>query len=216
MEKSLALSLGLLLSIVCCGADVDNVPSPATAELAVETPAITPFASVGRGTSPAETSCPFPDAMDAEPDPRIAELLSIRAADWTSRAASDAHKELVSMGAEPVPSLIILFKRAANKECLVTKDDRPVSDISRGELRAALVVLQESGDRRALPVISRLVEYDSKAGRFGHALREILSRESNEQILGHAQSEDPNVARSAERILKRRQPGQSMAGVGAE
>jgi len=148
-----------------------------------------------------EPTIPFPHAMEHEPDPEVARLVSIWSSNWTSPAARDAQKAIVSMGSDAVPSLIIILKRAANTEPFIIGKPRRPSDIRRGELRAALIDLQEIADRRALPALSALMKYDNKPRRFGGALKTILLHGSDEQLQRDATSPDPNIARIAQLIL---------------
>ncbi|HUT12404.1 MAG TPA: hypothetical protein VMY42_18035, partial [Thermoguttaceae bacterium] len=79
----------------------------------------------------------------------IERLLSIRAAKWSDAEGYEAHKQLVAMGPDAVPSLLICFQKAAHRDPRV-RDPQTVSDFG-SELRAALYALEEIGDRRALP-----------------------------------------------------------------
>jgi len=161
--------------------------------------ALSPLAA---GKEP-ETQVPFPDAMAQEPDPEVARLVSVWAQNWTSPSAWDAQKTIISMGSEAVPSLIIIFKRAANKEPFIIEKPQKETDIGRNELRVTLVALERIADRRALPVISPLVKYDSKARRFRGALEQILIKGSDAQLQQDAKSDDPTIARMAQFILDR-------------
>jgi hypothetical protein len=63
-------------------------------------------------------------------------------------------------------------------------------------------MLAKIGDRRAVPVISALVKYDTKPRRMASKLEELLCHGSDRQIKLDALSGDPNVARAAKRILE--------------
>jgi len=197
MRNALIGSWICMLLLLGCEKDAGHHPGPSAA---TSTNARAGADALDPGES-SQAAIPFPDAMEKDPDPRIVQLISVWVRGWHSDAGIKAHHEIVSMGAEAVPSLIIIVKRAANTEPLIVEKQGTVSDISRGELRASLIALREIGDRRALPAISALVKYDTKAGRFRHALAGILLRGSDEQLQSDARSGDPNIAHMARVIL---------------
>jgi len=148
---------------------------------------------------------PFPDAMEQEPDPEVARLVS----NWNHAgppSADDPRKTILSMGSDAVPSLIIILKQAANKEPVIIEQPGGTTDISVGDQRAALIALADIGDRRALPAISALVKYDNEQWRFRGALETILLHGSYDELLRDAESDDPNIARIAQQLVDNKPP----------
>ncbi len=146
---------------------------------------------------------PFPGAGHSPIDPALAALVRYRIDQHNDGSA--AEKKIVAMGAKAVPTLIEMAKLAANKDPLVLRKDG-VQDYDWDLIRPIQMLVQ-IGDRRAISLISALVKYDDpKPRRMAHSLEVLLCRGSDQQILLDAQSEDPNVARAAKKILNN--PGQ--------
>jgi hypothetical protein len=146
-------------------------------------------------------SPPFPDANETGVDPAIAELVRYRIAKHNDSEGAEAEKKIVAIGSNAVPTLIAMAKLAANKDPLVLRT-RGVQDYDWDLIRSVQMLVQ-IGDRRAIPLVSALVKYDDpKPRRMASELEELLCHGSDSQIELDAKSEDPNVARAANRIVK--------------
>jgi len=153
--------------------------------------------------SPRSVQVPFPGAEDEACDPNVARLLSVytqRHRGSSEAKVREARKELLTMGQEAVPSLIVLLKRAANKDRRIAEPNY-VSDYG-DQLRAAMAVVAAVGDRRTLPALRVLARYDNKAGRVGSAIRTLLSRGSLDQLRAEALSDDDWLAPRARYFLE--------------
>jgi hypothetical protein len=148
----------------------------------------------------APPSVPFPGADESGIDPVVAKLVRYRTEKHNDAEGSDAEKKIVAMGSNAVPTLIAMAKLAANKDSLVLHKDG-VQDYD-WDLRRPLQMLVQIGDRRAIPVLSALVKYDTKPRRMASKLEELLCHGSDRQIEEDTRSEDANVAPVARRILQ--------------
>jgi len=145
-------------------------------------------------------SLPFPGANASQINPQIAELVRYRIAKHNDSEGSETEKKIVAMGSNAVPTLIAMAKLAANKDPLVLRAGG-VQDYDWDLIRPVQMLVQ-IGDRRAIPVISALVKYDTKPRRMASGLQELLCHGSDHQIEADALSEDPTVARLAKWILQ--------------
>ena len=152
------------------------------------------------GKANAAEVVPFPDVEESSIDPQIARLVRYRIQRHTDAEGAKAEKKIVAMGTNAVPTLIAMAKLAANNDSLVLEKEE-VQDYD-WELRRPLQMLVKIGDRRAIPIISALVKYDTKPRRMTSKLEELLCHGSDQQIKLDALSEDPNVTRAANRILE--------------
>ena len=145
---------------------------------------------------------PFPEAEGLSPDPQIQRLLSVRAARWSDDEGQQAHAQIVAMGDEAVPEIIVCFKRAANRDKLIHE---PEFNWDTGwDVNAALYALRDIGDRRAFGPLGKLAKYErGKSNRASRAIFEILAQGSDEQLRADAKSDDPRIARYARLLLER-------------
>lgn len=114
-------------------------------------------------------SIPFPGADQTGIDPAIAELVRARIAGHNNPDGADAEKKIVALGTNAVPTLIAMAKLAANKDPLVLRTPG-VQDYDWDLIRP-IQILVKIGDRRAIPLLSALVQYDDpKPRRMGSDL----------------------------------------------
>ena len=139
---------------------------------------------------------PFPEMDGVETDPEIVELVAYRIEGNDLSEGYETHIKIVAMGAKAVPTLIALSKRAANVDPRVLGQEQDFGF----ELRRPIEMLVEIGDRRAIPLVSALVKYDTKPRRMHDYLAKLLCRGTDEQIEGYSKSKDPNVARVAKQV----------------
>ncbi len=144
---------------------------------------------------------PFPEAEAMSPDLQIQRLLSVRAARWNHDEGRDAHGQLVAMGPEVVPRIIVCFKRAVNRDKPIHEPE--FNQDTGSDVQAALYALRDIGDRRAIGPLAKLIEYEhGKCNRAGRAIFEILAQGSDEQLRADAKSDDPLIARCARHLLE--------------
>lgn len=145
---------------------------------------------------------PFPNADQETANPEVRRLVQTQSR-WREdlKASSEAKTKILAMGTGAVPSLIILLKQSANRDPRVL-GHVGVQDFGH-EIRTPLYDLRDIGGRRAIPVLSKLVQYDHpKPRRMLQVLAELLCHGSDEQIALDAKSADPNVARAAQMIIR--------------
>ena len=142
---------------------------------------------------------PFPEAEQESETADVTRLLD-KAERWNEVDGVQARERLVAMGGSGVPAILIGLKKSANADPRIL-DPQRIQDFGR-RLRAAMHALAAIGDRRALPAIATLTQYEfPKAARASHALRLILAQGSPEQIQSDAKSETPAIAKAAARLL---------------
>jgi hypothetical protein len=105
---------------------------------------------------------------------------------------------IVAKGTNAVPILIAMAQEAANTDPLVLGQG---SDYGNA-LRCPVDLLATIGDRRAIPLLIALMKFDDKPARMHNALCMILCHGTDEQIATDAKSNDQNLARAAQLILR--------------
>jgi beta-lactamase regulating signal transducer with metallopeptidase domain/HEAT repeat protein len=142
---------------------------------------------------------PFPEA-DNESETLDVKRLLDRVVSWNEMDGIQAREQLVAMGSSGVPAILIGLKKSANADPRILYPQR-VQDFD-WRLRAAMYALAAIGDRRAIPAISTLTQYEvPKASRASEALELILAQGSPEQLQADAKSDMPPVAKAAARLL---------------
>ncbi|MCY2926299.1 MAG: ATPase, T2SS/T4P/T4SS family, partial [Planctomycetota bacterium] len=142
---------------------------------------------------------PFPEAQQESEDAAVSRLID-RAEGRNGVDGLRAREELVAMGHDGVPAILIGLKKAANSDPRILA---PQQNQDFGwRLRAAMYALAAIGDRRALPAISTLTRYEVwKAARASEALSLVLAQGTPQQLQLDAKSESPGIAKAAQRLL---------------
>lgn len=146
----------------------------------------------------------FPQADNEFADAEVRRLAAIQANPGVQGETEvrAANAKIAAMGANAVPSLIVLLKQAANRDPRVLNPSNANLNFT-SEVRCLASDLGEIGDRRAIPVLSALVKFEyPKADQITHPLGELLSHSTDEELLRDSESEDPVIARMAKRILE--------------
>jgi hypothetical protein len=143
---------------------------------------------------------PFPHVDESVINPEIRRLVEERIVRHNDAGGSEIDRKIVSMGTNAVSTLIVMAQKAANTDPLVLGE--PGCQDFSFELRRPLDILVSIGDRRAIPVISVLVKFDTKPRRMSSSIAELLCHGTDEQIKADANSQDPNVARAAQTVLR--------------
>lgn len=146
---------------------------------------------------------PFPHPDESVIDPEVKRLVDERVAK-TSGLSQDLDRAeridriIIGKGTNAVPSLIAMAQGAANTDPLVLGRGQDYGN----ELQCPANLLAEIGDRRAIPLFSALMRFDTKPGRMFTWLARLLCHGTDKQIRLDARSQDPNVARVAQHILR--------------
>jgi len=143
---------------------------------------------------------PFPNVDESAIDPEIKKLVVERIARHNDPEGSETARKIVAMGTNAVPTLIAMAQKAANTDPLILS--KPGHQDYGFELRRPLDMLVAIGDRRAIPVISSLMKFDTKPRRMFSSLAELLCHGTDEQIEADAKSQNTNLARVARNILR--------------
>jgi hypothetical protein len=143
---------------------------------------------------------PFPHVDESAVNPEIRRMVEERIVRHNDSGGSEIDRKIVAMGTNAVPTLIVVAQNAANTDPLVLGQPG-CQDFGFG-LRRPLDMLVSIGDRRAIPVISALVKFDTKPRRMFNSMARLLCHGTDEQITADANSQDPYVARSAQTILR--------------
>ena len=142
----------------------------------------------------------FPSIDESAINPEIRRLVVDRIAGHNDAEGSELDRRIVAMGTNAVPTLIAMAQKAANTDPLVL--GKPGCQDFGFELRRPVDILVTIGDRRAIPIISALMKFDTKPKRMFTSLGRLLCHGTDEQIEADAKSQDQGLARVAQVILR--------------
>ena len=153
--------------------------------------------------SPILGDVPFPDVDESVIDPEIRALVVERIAKTSGETqdlnrTNEIDQTIVAKGRNAVATLIAMAQKAANTDPLVLGKSQDFGN----ELRCPVDMLVKIGDRRAIPLLSALMKFDTKPRRMFTSLARLLCYGTDKQIELDAKSQDPNLARVAQTILR--------------